>query len=72
MSCNNILIHNDNLFEALETFNGRLIGFVDDGGFMVPSVTGVTLNPAMTEIMIQDADGKYLDVTIKLLPCHPT
>ena len=62
MSCIDILVHNDNLFEVLETFNGRLIGFINDGGLLVRSVMGVILNPAMTEIMILDSDGKCLGV----------
>ena len=58
MSCLDVLVLSDNLFESDEMFNVRLVGLIDDRGFPVDSIDGVTLNPDLTSVIIQDSDGE--------------
>ena len=57
MSCLDILVNNDNLFEVNEEFRGQLTGFIDDGGFPASTISGVTLDPDETTVTIEDSDG---------------
>lgn len=67
MSCLDVLVLSDNLFESDEMFNVRLVGLIDDRGFPVDSIDGVTLNPDLTSVIIEDSDG---EITNNLLVCH--
>ncbi len=66
MSCLDVLVLSDNLFESDEMFNVRLVGLIDDRGFPVDSIDGVTLNPDLTSVIIEDSDG---EITSNILVC---
>ena len=56
MDCLDLTIINDNILESTEDLIGRLESFVVNG-LPLQSIDGVELNPAQTQIQIQDNDG---------------
>lgn len=52
-----VSILDDNVLEQMENFQGRLQGFVIDGEDE-DTVDGVTLDPASTNVEIEDDDGE--------------
>ncbi len=56
--CLEVLVFSDQLFETEESFDVRLIGLIDDTGTPVASLEGVTLNPDLSRVVIEDSDRK--------------
>ncbi len=57
--CVNVTILSDNDFEESEEFTGHLQGFAING-MSETIVEGITLEPALTRVEIQNSDGTYV------------
>ena len=65
-ACQTIFIFNDDIFEITERFTAVASGILLPDGSEVPSLLGVTIDPAETEVLILDNDGKqYISTTFR-------
>lgn len=63
-SCINILIQRDNAFELREEFNGQITSIQLPDGQIVPSATGVDIQPSSTQAFIDNVDGERCSTAI--------
>lgn len=57
-ACGTIIVYRDSAFEFDEDFAGEVTGLRLDGGPVMATITGVTVSPTRTEVLITDNNGK--------------
>ena len=59
-SCLEAIIFNDDVYEITEDFTASFRGFRLEDLSEVPSITGVTVQPSTTRVLIVDTDGELM------------